>query len=123
MVNENKIGVIGAGTMGAGIAQVAAQGGFEAVVYDISQDFLDRGLARIRGFIGRSREKGNIDEDEEKRILSRLNGSLDLEDLADAALVIEAATENLQVKRSFSSNWTPPARRKRSWPPTPPRFR
>ncbi len=101
MVNENRIGVIGAGTMGAGIAQVAVQGGFEAVVYDISQDFLDRGLGRIRGFIGRSREKGNIDGDQEKRILSRLKGSLALEDLAEATLVIEAATENLQVKREL----------------------
>ena len=44
MVNENKIGVIGAGTMGAGIAQVAVQGGFETVIYDISQDFLDQGV-------------------------------------------------------------------------------
>ena len=101
MVNENRIGVIGAGTMGAGIAQVAVQGGFEAVVYDISREFVDRGLGRIRGFIGRSREKGNIAEEEEKRILSRLRGSLALEDLADAALVIEAATENLQVKREL----------------------
>ena len=101
MVNENRIGVIGAGTMGAGIAQVAVQGGFDTVVYDISQEFVDRGLGRIRGFIGRAREKGNIDEAEEKRILSRLKGSLALEDLADATLVIEAATENLDIKREL----------------------
>lgn len=101
MVNENKIGVIGAGTMGAGIAQVAVQGGFDTVIYDISQDFLDQGLAKIGGFIGRTREKGNIDADEEKQILSRLKGSLDIEDLADATLVIEAATENLQIKQEL----------------------
>ncbi len=101
MVNDNKIGVIGAGTMGAGIAQVAVQGGFEAVMCDVSQEFIDRGLERIRGFVGRSREKGNIDEETEKRILSRLKGTRALEELADAALVIEAATESLEVKREL----------------------
>lgn len=101
MVNENKIGVIGAGTMGAGIAQVAVQGGFDAVVYDLSRELLDRGLGRIHSFIGRSREKGNIDQGQEEQILSRLTGSLAMEDLADATLVIEAATENLPVKREL----------------------
>lgn len=101
MVNENRIGVIGAGTMGAGIAQVAVQAGFDAVVYDVSREFLDRGLDRIRGFIGRSREKGRIDEEQERSILARLGGSLTLEDLADAVLVVEAATEDLGVKQEL----------------------
>lgn len=101
MVNENRIGVIGAGTMGAGIAQVAVQAGFDAVVYDVSREFLDRGLGRIRGFIGRSREKGRIDEEQERSILARLGGSLALEDLADAVLVVEAATEDLGVKQEL----------------------
>lgn len=101
MVDENRIGVIGAGTMGAGIAQVAVQAGFDAVVYDVSREFLDRGLDRIRGFVGRSREKGRIDEEQERSILARLGGSLVLEDLADAALVVEAATEDLGVKQEL----------------------
>lgn len=101
MVNENRIGVIGAGTMGAGIAQVAVQAGFDAVVYDVSREFLDRGLDRIRGFIGRSREKGRIDEEQERSTLARLSGSLALEDLADAVLVVEAATEDLGVKQEL----------------------
>ena len=101
MVDENRIGVIGAGTMGAGIAQVAVQAGFDAVVYDVSREFLDRGLDRIRGFVGRSREKGRIDEEQERSILVRLGGSLVLEDLADAALVVEAATEDLGVKQEL----------------------
>ena len=101
MVNENRIGVIGAGTMGAGIAQVAVQAGFDAVVYDVSREFLDRGLGRIRGFIGRSREKGRIDEEQERSTLARLSGSLALEDLADAVLVVEAATEDLGVKQEL----------------------
>lgn len=101
MVDENRIGVIGAGTMGAGIAQVAVQAGFDAVVYDVSREFLDRGLDRIRGFVGRSREKGRIDEEQERSILARLGGSLVMEDLADAALVVEAATEDLGVKQEL----------------------
>lgn len=101
MVHDNRIGVIGAGTMGAGIAQVAVQAGFDAVVYDVSQEFLDRGLERIRGFVGRSREKGQIDEEQERGILARLTGSLALEDLAEAALVVEAATEDLKVKQEL----------------------
>ena len=101
MVHDNRIGVIGAGTMGAGIAQVAVQAGFDAVVYDVSREFLDRGLERIRGFVGRSREKGQIDEEQERGILARLTGSLALEDLAEAALVVEAATEDLKVKQEL----------------------
>ena len=101
MVQDNRIGVIGAGTMGAGIAQVAVQAGFDAVVYDVSREFLDRGLERIRGFVGRSREKGRIDREQEGRILARLTGSLALEDLAEAALVVEAATEDLGVKQEL----------------------
>lgn len=101
MVDENRIGVIGAGTMGAGIAQVAVQAGFDAVVYDVSREFLDSGLDRIRGFVGRSREKGRIDEEQERSILARLGGSLVLEDLADAVLVVEAATEDLGVKQEL----------------------
>ncbi len=101
MVHDNRIGVIGAGAMGAGIAQVAVQAGFDAVVYDVSREFLDRGLERIRGFVGRSREKGRIDREQEGRILARLTGSLALEDLAEAALVVEAATEDLGVKQEL----------------------
>ena len=101
MVHDNRIGVVGAGAMGSGIAQVAVQAGFEAVVYDVSQEFLDRGLGRIRGFVGRSREKGRIDREQEGLILARLTGSLALEDLAEAALVVEAATEDLGVKQEL----------------------
>ena len=67
-----RIGVLGAGTMGAGIAQVAAQAGFETFLYDISQEFIDTGMGRIRGFLQGSRERGKITADQEKRILDRL---------------------------------------------------
>ena len=74
------IGVIGAGTMGAGIAQVSVQSGFDTLLYDISQEFIDKGLNRIKGFIQRSREKGKISADEEQQILASLRGTLKFED-------------------------------------------
>ena len=97
--SEVKIGVVGAGTMGAGIAQVSAQAGFDTVVYDVSQEFIDRGIGRIRGFIQRSRERGRLTAEQEKQILARLSSSLKLEDFAGAALIIEAAPEKLELKR------------------------
>jgi len=100
-INHSQIGVVGAGTMGAGIAQVSVQAGFETVVYDVSQEFIDKGLGRIRGFIQRSRERGKLDRKEEERILARLSGSLKLEDLSGACLVIEAAPEKIELKREI----------------------
>ena len=100
-INHSQIGVVGAGTMGAGIAQVSVQAGFETVVYDVSQEFIDKGLGRIRGFIQRSRERGKLDREEEERILARLSGSLKLEDLSGACLVIEAAPEKIELKREI----------------------
>lgn len=99
--SNTKIGVIGAGTMGAGIAQVAVQAGFEIVLYDIAQEFVDRGVERIRGFVQRTREKGKISEAEEKQTIARLRGTLALEDFKDCVLVIEAALEKLDLKRDL----------------------
>lgn len=102
MTSSNiKIGVIGAGTMGAGIAQVAVEAGFETVLYDIAQEFVDRGVEKIRGFVRRNREKGKISEAEEKKIIARLRGTLAQEDFKDCALVIEAALEKLDLKREL----------------------
>lgn len=94
-----KIGVLGAGTMGAGIAQVSVQAGFETLLYDVSQEFIDRGVAKIRGFIEKSRQRGKISEAEEQEVLGRLKSSLQLEDFSQCALVIEAAPEKLDLKR------------------------
>ena len=66
MTLTDKIGVLGAGTMGAGIAQVAAQAGFETLVYDVSQEFIDKGLSRVRGFLQRGRERGKLSAEQEK---------------------------------------------------------
>src|SRR5262245_36065065 len=105
MTNANiKIGVLGAGTMGAGIAQVSAQSGFETVVYDVSQEFIDRGLGRVRSFLERSRERGKINAEQEEQILARLSSSLKLEDLKGCALIIEAVPEKLELKREVFKN-------------------
>lgn len=104
MADKTKIGVLGAGTMGAGIAQVSAQAGFDTLLYDISQEFIDKGLGRIRTFLQRSRERGKITAEEERQTLVRLVGALKLEDFKDCALVIEAAPEQLALKRETFKN-------------------
>lgn len=98
---SEKISVLGAGTMGAGIAQVAAQAGFETLVYDVKPEFIEAGLNRIRSFLKGSRERGKISADEEQQVLGRLRGSTSLQDCAGSALVIEAAPENLELKRDI----------------------
>src|ERR671915_2631396 len=96
-----KIAVLGAGTMGAGIAQVAAQAGFETLLYDIKQEFIDTGLARIRGFLNASRDRGKISAEQEQQMLDRLRGTTQLEECIACALVIEAAPEKLELKRDI----------------------
>jgi len=96
-----KIGVLGAGTMGAGIAQVAAQAGFHTLLYDIKQEFIDAGLGRIRSFLQGSRERGRISEEHERQILERLHATTKLEDYKGYSLIVEAAPEKLELKRDI----------------------
>ncbi len=96
-----RIGVLGAGTMGAGIAQVAAQAGFETLLYDISQEFIDKGLGRIRSFLQGSRERGKITAEQEKQILDRLHSTTKLEPFEGSSLIIEAVPEKLELKRDI----------------------
>ena len=96
-----KIGLLGAGTMGAGIAQVAAQGGFATLVYDIKQEFIDTGLGRIRSFLQGSRQRGKISAEQEKQILDRLHSTTKLQDFQGSSLIIEAAPEKLELKRDI----------------------
>ena len=98
---KEKIGVVGAGTMGAGIAQVAAQAGFETRVYDIKPEFIDAGLERIHSFLKGSRERGKISAQEEKRIVERLTSTIRLEDFKGFTLIIEAAPEVLELKQNI----------------------
>ncbi len=94
-----KVGVVGAGTMGSGIAQVVASNGREAVLLDVSDSALDRGMKAIGNSLGRLVKKGDIKEEDSKSILSRIKTSTKFEDLADTDLVIEAVFEDLNVKK------------------------
>src|SRR4051794_19270564 len=96
-----KIAVLGAGTMGAGIAQVVAQSGFATLLYDIKREFIDTGLGRIASFLKGSRDRGKISADQEQHILGRLHGTTQLEECQGSRLVIEAAPEQLQLKRDI----------------------
>ena len=96
---SSPVAVIGAGAMGAGIAQVAATAGHTVYVFDMSEDALDRGIGQISKFLARSVEKGKMDESEKDAILGRLHKVSTLADLKPAKLVIEAIVENLDVKR------------------------
>lgn len=93
-----QVGVIGCGLMGAGIAQVAAQGGFPTLVVEASQELLDRGLGRVRGALATLADKGKIEAAARDAALANLAGSTRLEDLKGADLVVEAITENQPLK-------------------------
>jgi 3-hydroxybutyryl-CoA dehydrogenase len=98
---SEKIAVLGAGTMGAGIAQVAAQAGFQTLVYDIKQEFIDAGLARVKTFLKGGRERGKLSAEQEQEILDRFRTSTKLDDCNGSTLVIEAAPEKLDLKRDI----------------------
>jgi 3-hydroxybutyryl-CoA dehydrogenase len=97
-MDVKKVGVIGAGTMGNGITQVFAMSGREVVMVDIKQEFVDRGLKTIEKSLAKMKEKGKIADDVVGATLSRIKTSTNVEDVKDAQLVIEAATENRQIK-------------------------
>jgi 3-hydroxybutyryl-CoA dehydrogenase len=94
-----KVGVLGCGLMGSGIAQVAAMAGFPTTVKEVADEFLKRGMAGIDKSLGRFVEKGTMTADDRSQTLGRLSGTTKFEDLADCDIVIEAITENLDVKR------------------------
>lgn len=92
------IGVVGAGTMGNGIAQVFARAGYSVVMRDVSDAFLQRGLQSIDKSLQRDVDKGRLEFDAKKEILDRVKPSIDLEKMADASLVVEAVTEDFVTK-------------------------
>ncbi|GAC84135.1 3-hydroxybutyryl-CoA dehydrogenase [Gordonia paraffinivorans] len=96
-----KIGVIGGGTMGAGIAEVCAKSGSDVVVIEVKQEFADAARARIEKSLGRAVSKNKLSQEDADAALGRLRVSLDYADLADRDLVIEAAPENEQLKRDI----------------------
>lgn len=96
-----KVMVIGAGQMGGGIAQVCAQAGFEVTLNDIKEESYANGLAVITKNLSRNVEKGRMTEDEKSAVLGRITRSLDLQDASGVDIVIEAAVENMEIKRSI----------------------
>ncbi|MGI6420954.1 MAG: 3-hydroxybutyryl-CoA dehydrogenase [Syntrophomonadaceae bacterium] len=96
-----KIMVLGAGTMGAGIVQTAAQAGFEVIVRDIKQEFVDRGIAGIDKLLGKNVDKGKMSAEDKAAIMGRISGTVDMAAAAECDLVIEAALEVMDIKKSI----------------------
>ncbi|NPV93193.1 MAG: 3-hydroxybutyryl-CoA dehydrogenase [Firmicutes bacterium] len=96
-----KVGVLGAGTMGAGIAQVTAQAGFQVVLVDIDQKFVDKGINGITKNFSKMVEKGKLAADEKDAILGRITGAVGNSNFSDVDLVIEAVLENIDLKRKI----------------------
>ncbi|HEY5253646.1 MAG TPA: 3-hydroxybutyryl-CoA dehydrogenase [Acidobacteriaceae bacterium] len=101
MTEIRRVGVIGAGTMGNGIAHVFARSGYHVVLCEVEQRFLDRGLETLRKNLEREAAKGKITVDDAQSSLTRVTGVLDRERLADCDFVIEAATEKFEIKKTI----------------------
>jgi 3-hydroxybutyryl-CoA dehydrogenase len=93
-----KVGVVGAGLMGSGIAQTCAQSGYETIVREVNQEFLDKGIARIYSAWDMLASKGKLSQGQVDENRARIHGTLDLADFADCDLVIEAVLENMEEK-------------------------
>ena len=96
-----KVFVLGAGTMGAGIVQAFAQKGYEVIVRDIKDEFVERGLSGINKNLTRLVTKGKMTEEAKEEILSRISGTTDMALAADCDLVVEAAIENMKIKKEI----------------------
>jgi 3-hydroxybutyryl-CoA dehydrogenase len=93
------IGVVGAGTMGGGIAQVAARAGYAVVLRDVKEEFLRRGMEAVSKSLQRDVDKERLKEEEKRAIMGRIHTATEMSALADAELVVEAVTEDVSVKR------------------------
>lgn len=94
----NTVGIIGAGIMGAGIAQVCSEAGYKVLLNDISEEMLDMGIGRIASGLDKQIKRGKYTEEKKEKTLAGINKALKLKDLKPAQIVIEAATENEQIK-------------------------
>jgi 3-hydroxybutyryl-CoA dehydrogenase len=97
------IGVLGAGTMGSGIAQVAAQAGYNVIMRDMDDGFVQAGLKAIDKFLSKSVERGKVTEQEKHAVMGRITGTVAMADLAGADFLIEAVTENMDLKKHVFS--------------------
>lgn len=95
------VGVIGCGLMGAGIAQVCAQSGYKTVVREVNDDLLNKGLGKIDGFLAKSVEKGKLTAEQKAATMANLRGTTKLTDLNTCDIIIEAAVENIDLKKEL----------------------
>src|SRR4051812_17089028 len=98
MAEISKVGMVGCGLMGHGIAQVSAQAGYDVVVREVDQETLDKGLGKIEKQLSRAVEKGRMEQADADALRGRIQGTLDYGDLRDCDLVVEAITEDLGAK-------------------------
>lgn len=96
-----KVGVVGNGLMGRGIVEVSAKAGYDVVVSEINQDLLDKGMAAINQSLSKAVEKGKLAADEKAKILGRIKGTTDTKNFGDCDLVVEAAVENMDIKKKI----------------------
>jgi 3-hydroxybutyryl-CoA dehydrogenase len=94
-----KVGVLGSGLMGSGIAEIAARSGYETVVREVTSELVEKGLDKIRGSLGKAVEKGKLEASARDEAVARLSGTVDLGAFADCDVVAEAIVENLDEKR------------------------
>jgi enoyl-CoA hydratase/3-hydroxyacyl-CoA dehydrogenase len=118
----NKIGIIGAGNMGSGIAQKIIQEGLPAVMVDVKEAFVERGLANIKNTLAEAVERKIFSTAQVDEILARITATTDFNAVADADIVIEAVFEDKQVKAEVFKNSIEFAMKRPSLPPTHPLF-
>ena len=96
-----KVGVVGCGIMGSGIAQVCAQSGYQVVASEINNELLNKGLASINSFLTKGIERGKITQQQKDSTLARIKGTTTTKDFSDCDLVVEAATEDMDLKKKI----------------------
>lgn len=95
------VGIAGCGLMGSGIAQISAQAGYKTIVREVNDELLKKGLGKIEDFLSKGVAKGKVTEEQKKAVLANLSGTTRLADLKDADIVIEAAIENIALKKEL----------------------
>ena len=96
-----KVGVVGCGLMGRGIAEVSAKAGYDVVVSEINRELLDKGMAAVKGSLAKAVEKGKLAQADMDKTLGKIKGTTDMTDFKDCDLVVEAAIENLELKKKI----------------------
>jgi 3-hydroxybutyryl-CoA dehydrogenase len=94
-----KVGIVGAGIMGTGIAQLASQAGYQVIIREINEELLKKGIGSINSYLTKSIEKGKMTPQDKDAVMSRIKGTVNIDDFKDCDYVIEAIVENLELKK------------------------